>query len=143
MPVSQVAAVGEVEPENGVARLQDGHISRSVGLRAGVGLHVGVLGAEDLFGALARQVLDHIGEFATAVVAFARIALRVLVGKDRARGLQHSAAHEVLRGDHLEALVLAGNFVGDGLGNGGIGLCECAVLDGRGLAGHNAHFTAL
>ena len=60
--VGEVAAVGEVEAEDGVAGLQDRHVGGGVGLRAGVGLHVGVLGAEDLPGAIAGEVLDHIGD---------------------------------------------------------------------------------
>ncbi len=60
-----------------------------VGLRAGMRLHVGILGAEELLGALARQVLDDIGEFAAAVVALARIAFRVLIGEDAAGGFEH------------------------------------------------------
>ena len=138
--VREMAAVSEIEAENGVARLEDGHVGGGIGLRAGVGLHVGVLGAEDLLGAVACEILDHVCKFATAVVAFAGIALRVLVGEDRSRGLKHSTADEVLGGDHLEALMLAGDFVGDSLGDSGVGLRERAGLDagwdGRGLAGH-------
>ena len=126
MAVGEVAAVGEVEAEDGVTRLEDGHVGGGVGLGAGVRLHVGVLGAEDLFGAVAGEVLDDVREFATAVVAFAGIAFRIFVGEDRACGLEHGAADEVLGGDHLEALVLAGDFVGDGLGDGGIGFGERA-----------------
>ena len=74
--VGEVAAVGEVEAEDGVAGLEDGHVGGGVGLRAGVGLHVGVLGAEELFGAVAGEVLDDVGELATAVVALARDSLR-------------------------------------------------------------------
>jgi hypothetical protein len=63
------------------------------------------------FGAVAGQVLDDVGELAAAVVALAGIAFGVLVGEDGARGLEHGAADEVLRGDHLQAFVLAENFV--------------------------------
>jgi hypothetical protein len=79
-----------------------------------------------VFGAVAGEVLDDVREFATAVVAFAGIAFRVFVGEDRACGLKHGAADEVLRGDHLEALVLAGDFVSDGLRDSGIGFGERA-----------------
>ena len=67
--VRQVAAMRQVEAENGVARLQHRRIRRGVGLRAGVRLHVDVLAAEELLGAVARQVLDHVGVLAAAVVA--------------------------------------------------------------------------
>ena len=48
-------------------RQVDGH----VGLGAGVRLDVGVLGAEELLGALDGQRLDHVDELAAAVVALA------------------------------------------------------------------------
>ena len=91
------------------------HVGRHVGGRAGVRLHVRVLGAEQLLGAIARQVLHHVGELAPAVIALAGIALGVLVGEDRARGLQHRFADKVLRGNQLQPLVLAALFVFDGL----------------------------
>jgi hypothetical protein len=53
--VGQVAAVGQAHAEDGVARLQQRQIHRLVGLRAGVRLHVGVVGAEQLLDALDRQ----------------------------------------------------------------------------------------
>ncbi len=87
------------------------HVGGGVGLRAGVRLHVGVLGAEDLFGAVAGEVLDDIGELAAAVVALAGVAFGVLVGEDGSGGFENGAADEVLRGDHLQALVLAVNLV--------------------------------
>jgi hypothetical protein len=46
MPVCQVAAVREIHAEDGVSRLQRGHVNGNVGLCAGMRLHVGVLGAE-------------------------------------------------------------------------------------------------
>ena len=44
-----------------------------------VGLHVGVLGAEELLGAVAGQVLDHVDILAAAVVAPAGIAFGILL----------------------------------------------------------------
>ncbi len=122
--VREMAAVREVEAEDGVARLQHGHIGGGVGLRAGVRLHVDVLAAEDLLGAVARQVLDHIGVFASAVVAAARVALGVLVGKDRAGRFKHGFGDKVFAGDHLQPLVLAEGFLVNGSGNFRVGLGE-------------------
>ena len=42
-----------------------------VGLAPGVRLHVGVLGAEELLGAVDGELLDHVDELAAAVVALA------------------------------------------------------------------------
>ena len=87
--------------------LQHGGVGGLVGLRAGVRLHVGVLGAEELLGAVARQVLHDVGELAAAVVALAGIAFGVLVGEDAAGGFEHRFGGEVLAGDQLELGVLA------------------------------------
>ena len=111
MPVREMPAMRQVQAENRVARLQDRRIRRHVGLRPGVRLHVGVLGTEQLLGAIARQVLHHIGELAAAVVALAGISLRILIRKDRSGGLQHGFADEILRGDQLQAFMLAARFV--------------------------------
>ena len=85
-------------------------------------LHVGVLGAEDLFGPVARQILHHVGEFAAAIVAPPRIAFGVLVGEDRSSRLQHCFGDKVLAGDHLQPVVLAEDFVINGGGHFGVGL---------------------
>ena len=50
--VGEVPAVVEAEPEDGVARREQRLVHAHVGVGAGVGLHVGVLGAEQLLGAL-------------------------------------------------------------------------------------------
>ncbi len=117
MAVGEVSAVREVQAEDGVARLNDRRVGRHVGRRAGVRLHVGVLGAEELLGAIARQVLDHVGELASAVIALAGIALGVLVGEDRAGGFKHGLANEVLGGDQLQPFMLAALLVFDSLRN--------------------------
>ena len=59
-------------------------------------LHVGVLGAEELLGTVAREVLNHVGEFASAVVALGGIALGILVGEDRGGSFEHGFADKVL-----------------------------------------------
>ena len=83
-------------------------------------LHVRKLGAEDLLGSGARQILDHIGVLAAAVVAASRIALGILVGEHRAGCLKHCLGDEVFAGDHLQPFVLAEGFVVNGGGNFGI-----------------------
>jgi len=56
-----------------------------------VRLDVGVLGAEELLGALDGELLDLVDEFAAAVPALGRVALGVLVGEHAALGLHHGA----------------------------------------------------
>ena len=111
MAVRQVAAVRQVHAEHGVARLEQRQVDRHVRLRAGVRLHVGVVGAEQRLRARDRRALDDVDELAAAVVALARIALGVLVRQHRAGGFEHRAADEVLRRDQLEAAVLAVQLV--------------------------------
>ena len=122
--VGEMAAVGEIEAEDGVAGLQDRGVGRGVGLRAGVGLHVDVLAAEDLLGAIAGQVLDDVGVLAAAIVAAAGVALGVFIGKDRAGRLEHRLGDKVFAGNHLQPLVLAEGFVVKSSGDIGVGLGE-------------------
>ncbi len=84
-------------------------------------LYVDVVGAEEALGAVAGEVFDDVGELAAAVVALAGVAFGVLVGEDSAGGFEHGARDEVFACDHLEALVLAEDFVGDLRGD--VGVC--------------------
>ena len=79
----------EGEAEEGVARFEQRHVDGVVGLGAGVGLDVGVLGAEELLGPLDRQLLGDVDLLAAAVVAAAGVALGVLVGQHRADRFEH------------------------------------------------------
>ena len=107
-----MAAVGQVEGEHGVARLDGGEVDGRVGLTAGVGLHVDVLGAEEGLEPVAGEVLHRVDEFAAAVVAVAGVALGVFVGEDAADRLHDGGAGEVLAGDHLQPFLLPGLFRG-------------------------------
>ncbi len=127
MPMREMPAVRQVQSQNRVARLQNGGVGFHVRLRSGVGLHVGVLRAEQLLRPVARQVLDDVGKLAAAVIALARIALRILVREHRARGFEHGFADKIFRGNQLQPLVLAAGFVVNGSGNLRIGFVERAV----------------
>ena len=67
-----------------------------------VGLHVGVVGAEERGEATSREVLDLVDDLVAAVVAASGIALGVLVGEDRAGGREHGRRREVLARDQLQ-----------------------------------------
>src|SRR6185312_6887945 len=79
----------------------------------------------------------------TAVIAFARITLGVLVGELGALRFHHPRAGVVLRGDQLDVIFLALAFIGDGLGQFVVVTGNRAVLRehsglgrwGAGLAG--------
>ena len=83
--VRQVAAVRQAHREDLLARLQEGPVDRLVGTRAGVRLHVGVVGAEERLAPLDRQRLGVVHLAAPAVVAAPRVPLGVLVRQRRAR----------------------------------------------------------
>ncbi len=127
MAVGEVAAVGEVEAEDAVTGLEEGHVSSGVGLGAGVGLDVDVLCAEELFGAIAGEIFNDVGEFTATVVALAGVAFGVFVGEDRSGGFEDGARDEVFRGDHLETLVLASDLVLDLVRDFGVRLGEGGV----------------
>ncbi len=111
--VGQMAAVGQVKAEKGVAGLNQRHVGGGVRLRAGVGLHVGVVGAEELLGPVACDIFNDIGKLAAAVVALAGVAFRVFVGENRPCRLKHSARDEVFAGNHLQPVVLANDLMFD------------------------------
>ena len=65
----------ETHAENGVARLHQCEIGRRVRLRAGMRLHVGIVGAEELLRPIDGELLGDIDVLAAAVVALARDSL--------------------------------------------------------------------
>ena len=66
--MAQVPAVGQGETHEGVPGLEQGVEDRGVGLRAGMGLDVGVLGAEELLGPVDGQLLGDVDELTADVV---------------------------------------------------------------------------
>jgi hypothetical protein len=72
-----------------------------------VRLHIGVIGAKQLLGALDGQLLGLVDILAAAVVALVRVAFGVLVGQHRPLHRQHARAGVVLGGDQLDMLFLA------------------------------------
>ena len=112
--------MGKAHAEDGVTGFQYGGIYGLVGLRAGVGLYVGIGGAEQFFHAFEGKLFGHIHVFAAAVVAFAGVAFGVFVGELAALGFHHGAADVVLGGNQLNVVLLALVFGGNGGGEVGI-----------------------
>ena len=115
-PVREVAALIEAHAHDLVARLEQRHERGLVGVGARVGLHVGVLGAEQRARA-PREVLGLVDHDVAAVVALGRVALGVLVGEHRALRLEHRRRREVLRRDQLDRGVLALELAPDDVGD--------------------------
>ena len=135
--VGQVPAVCQLEREDRVPGLQAGEVDGHVRLGARVRLDVGVLGAEERSGPVDRELLDLVDDLAPAVVAPARIALRVLVGRDAADRLEHGGPGEVLGGDQLDLAPLTLELPPEQLGDLRVDLGEpgCAEMV-EGLLGH-------
>ena len=131
--------MGQGQAHDLVTRVDQGSKHRSIGLRAGVRLHVSELGTKQGLGAVTGQVLHHVDVLAAAIVAAAWVALGVLVGQHGALRLQHGARNEVLRGDHLEGAALAGDLARDGVEDLGVKLAHLLVAHvSRVRSGHES-----
>ena len=143
--VGEVAAVGEVHGEDFVAGGEDAEINGHVRLTAAVGLNIGVLGAEELLRAVDSQRFHDVHILATAIPAFAGIALGIFVGEARALGLHDRAAGEILARDEFDVLELAAVFLLDrgsdlGVGFGEGGGCGTGVECGwHGILADESH----
>jgi hypothetical protein len=105
--VGKVSARRQPKAHDGVAGLAERQIDREVGRGAGVGLDVGVLGAEQRFGAGDAQLLDLVDELLTLVVATAGIAFAVLVRQRRAERFEHRRRGVVFTRDEANLVSLA------------------------------------
>jgi hypothetical protein len=123
-PVRQVAAVSELERQDRVARIEAGEVDGHVRLRARVRLDIRVVGAEERLGAVDRELLDLVDDLASAVVALARIALRVLVRRHAPDGLEDRGPGEVLGGDQLDLTALPFELAAEKNGDLGIDVNE-------------------
>jgi hypothetical protein len=104
--MGQVPAAGEVEAHEGVAGAHGGHEHGLVRLRARIRLHIGEGAIEEPAGPLDREPFGDIDEVAAAVIAPARIALRILVRHHRALGFEHGAGDDVFGRDQLDLVPL-------------------------------------
>ena len=118
--VGQVTAVGQIESQNGVANIQRSQVNGLVSLGTRVGLHVGVFGTEEFFGAVARDVFDHVDVLTTTVIATAGIAFCVFVGQHATGSFHDGGAGVVFAGDHLQPILLAQSLIVDGVEDGGV-----------------------
>ena len=97
--MGQVAALVQTHAQHCVPMLAQGLVYGEVGLGAGVGLNIGVVGTEKLLGPLDGDVFHHVHALTAAVVTLARVA----------------------RGNQLNVLLLAVVLSADGLSHLGIG----------------------
>ena len=122
--VRQVAAVGQAEPHDRVAGLEQRVVDGHVRGRARVRLDVGVVDLEQALRARDRQLLERVDVALALVVALAGVALGVLVGQDRSQRLEHRRRGVVLRRDEAHRLGLIALLRLDEREDFGIGLLE-------------------
>ena len=111
--MSQVTTGGQIHAQKRIAGLQQGQKHSLIGLGARMGLNIGIGAIEQGLGPLNRQGLGNIDKFAAAIIPAARIALGILVGQDRALGLEHGARDNVFRRDQLDLGLLTLHLLGD------------------------------
>ena len=118
--VGEVPTLVEAQAHDLVAGLEQGEVGGHVGVGARVGLHVGVVGAEQLAEPRAGELLGLVDHQVAAVVALARVALGVLVGEHRALRGDDRPRREVLRRDELDGGVLPLGLALDDAGDRGV-----------------------
>jgi hypothetical protein len=138
--MGEMAARRKIEPHEGVARLHQGEKHRLVGLRARMRLHVGKGAVEQLLRAVDGDRFRDVDELAAAVVAPARIAFGIFVGEYRALRLEHGARDDILRGDQLDLVLLAIEFLADRAEHVGIAVGQASREEtGHRGIGHIGH----
>ena len=105
--VGEVTAHGEVQTHEGISGFEDGHGHGHVGLGAGVRLHIGIFGIEEGAEPVDGQLLDLVHHLATAVIALAGIAFRILVGAHGAHGCENLLGHIVFGSNQFQTGRLA------------------------------------
>ena len=113
VPVGEVAAVGEIHRENGIARLQNREVNGHVGLGTGVGLHVGMIPAENFQHTVNGELFHFVHHLATAIPALAGIAFRVFIGQQGALGFPDGGRSEIFGGNQLNVVAFPASFLLD------------------------------
>ena len=91
VPMRQMPAMRQIEPQNRVPMLQNGHISRRIGLRTRMRLHIRVnchsRHGKKLLGPVPSEIFNHVRILAAAVIPLPRIPFGILVRKHRTGSL--------------------------------------------------------
>ena len=87
--MGKVTTMVEGKAQHGIAQVDQRLIGGKVGVSARMRLHVGKLAVEQLASALDCQIFNDVDLFAAAIIALARIAFSILVGKHSAHCLHY------------------------------------------------------
>ena len=115
--VRQMPAMREIHAHDRIAGMDQRKINGHVRLCAGMRLDIGTFCAEQLLGALNGNLFNDIDILAAAIIALARIALRIFVGQYTAHGSHHGRGNEVFGGNQLNIALLAAKLLLHGLTN--------------------------
>ena len=104
--VREVSAVSKIESHNGIARLKKREENGKIRRCAAVRLNIGMICAEQLLCAVARNVLDDIDILTSAVISLSGQTLSILIGKHGPRCEQHALRNNILGGYQLDVMTL-------------------------------------
>ena len=122
--VGEMSALRQIHAHDRVAWLKQRKVNGQIGLRTGVRLYVGMLGAEQFTRSLPGDVLYDVHALAAAIITLSRISLRIFVGEHSAHGGHHRRRYNILRGNQLDVSLLAGKFLLHGFAHSLILTCH-------------------
>ena len=99
--------VAKVHAEHSIAGFQPGIVDCFVRRDAGVRLYICVVCTEEFFGTVYGKLFEWVGKVLAAVVAFARVAFAIFIGKNAAIGFQHCGTDVVFTRDEFQPIVFA------------------------------------
>ena len=125
--MGQMPAVGKAHTHDRITGGEQGKIYGGVCLRAGMGLHVCKLCAEQLLCALNGEIFCNVHALATAVVTLPGVSLGVLVGQDAALCDEYRLGYDVFGGNQFNAVLFSLKFRFDCRCNLRVGCSQAAV----------------
>ena len=115
--MGQVSAGGEAHAQDRITGFDERLKHRLIGLRPGIGLHIGIGAIVKFTNTLDGKLFGHINMFATAIITPTGIALGIFIGQHRALHLHHRLGNNIFRGNQLNLVFLARQFAAQNAGN--------------------------
>ncbi len=126
--MAEMSAVGEVQAEELITGIQTCHKYGHVGLRTGMGLHIGIFGSKKFLHAVYGHLFGTVHHLAATVIAMTGITFGIFVGKAGAHGLHYLFTHEIFRSNQLYAFMLTQVFLLDDVKDFGVAFHLCIFL---------------
>ena len=105
--VRKMPALLQVHAHDGIAGIEQGKEDGQVGIGAGMGLYIGMIGTEELAGTLTRDVFHNVHILAAAIITFAGKAFGILVGQDGSCRGEHGRTDNILGRNQFNIPALA------------------------------------